>query len=79
MIGEKVSADETRTQMIVAIELLAALNQAMGGAEQMCFQRRDPRYLLMRDGLVVAKSIVMETLPKMIKYKGTADKKLIMV
>ena len=79
MIGEKISADEPRTQMIIAIELLAALNQATGGAEQMCFQRRDPRYLLMRDGLVVAKSLVLETLPKMIKHKGTADKKLIMV
>ena len=79
MIGEKISADEPRTQMIIAIELLGAINQATGGCEQMCFQRRDPRYLLMRDGLSVVKNLVLETLPKVIKHKGTADKKLIVV
>ena len=67
-----------RTQVIVAVELLEAINQASGGAEQLCFHRRDPRYLLMRDGLAVMKSLCMATLPKSIR-KGEREKKIIMV
>lgn len=67
-----------RTQVVVAVELLEALNQATGGAEQMCFQRRDPRYLLMRDCLEAVKSLCVATLPKSIR-RGERDKKIIMV
>ena len=67
-----------RNQLIVAIELLEALNQASGGCEQMCFQRRDPRFLLMRDGLQAAKMFVISTLPKSIR-RGEREKKIIMV
>lgn len=67
-----------RTQVIVAIELLEALNQAKGGCEQLCFHRRDPRFLLMRDGLEAAKSLCISALPKSIR-KGEREKKLIIV
>lgn len=74
----KTSDSAPRTQVVIAIELLEALNQASGGCEQMCFQRRDPRFLLMRDGLQAAKSFVISTLPKSIRV-GERDKKIIMV
>lgn len=67
-----------RTQVIVAVELLEALNQASGGCEQMCFQRRDPRFLLMRDGLQAMKGFCVTTLPKSIR-RGEREKKIILV
>jgi hypothetical protein len=66
-----------RTQVIVAIELLEALNQASGGAAQLCFHRRDPRFLLMRDGLDVAKALCIKLLPQSIQV-GEREKKLIL-
>ena len=74
----KVDHTDPRTQVIVAVELLESLNQASGGMEQMCFQRRDPRFLLMRDGLEAMKAFCIATLPKSIR-KGEREKKLIMV
>lgn len=67
-----------RTQVVVAVELLEALNQAMGGAEQLCFHRRDPRFLLMRDGLAAVKALCTATLPKSIR-RGEREKKVILV
>ena len=74
----KIDSQAPRTQMIVAIELLEALNQAAGGCEQICFHRRDPRFLLMRDGLNAAKALVVATLPKGIR-KGERQKKTIIM
>ena len=74
----KTDSYDPRSQVVVAIELLEALNQAGGGMEQMCFQRRDPRYLLMRDGLAAAKSYVIATLPKSIRV-GERERKTILV
>ena len=73
-----VNQQAERTQVIVACELLEALNQAIGGCEQLCFQRRDPRYLLMRDGLAAMKAICVETLPKSIR-RGEREAKRILV
>lgn len=67
-----------RTQVIVAIELLEAINQATGGCEQLCFHRRDPRFLLMRDGLAAVKALCIATFPKSIR-KGEREKKVILV
>ena len=72
----KIDAQTPRSQMIIAIELLEALNQAAGGCEQICFHRRDPRFLLMRDGLNAAKALVIATLPKAVR-KGERQKKTI--
>jgi len=74
----KVDQNVQRTQVIVAVELLEALNQASGGCEQMTFQRRDPRFLLMRDGLEALKQFCIATLPKSIR-KGEREKKVILV
>lgn len=65
-----------RSQVIVAIELLEAINQASGGAEQLCFHRRDPRFLLIRDGLQAMKQMCMNTLPQSIR-RGEREKKTI--
>lgn len=73
-----ITGNVERTQVVVAVELLEALNQASGGAEQMCFQRRDPRFLLIRDGLQAMKSFCVSTLPKSIR-KGEREKKIIMI
>ena len=73
----KVDAGDPRTQVIIAIELLEALNQAVGGCEQLCFHRRDPRFLLMRDGLAAVKEMCLSTLPKSIR-KGEREKKMIL-
>ena len=74
----KTDSNAPRSQLIVAIELMEALNQSSGGMEQMCFARRDPRFLLMRDGLQAAKSFVISTLPKSIR-RGEREKKTILV
>lgn len=76
----RIKADPTdqRTQVVIAVELLEAINQASGGAEQLCFHRRDPRYLLMRDGLAAMKAICVATLPKSIRV-GEREKKSILV
>ena len=74
----KTDSSAPRSQLVVAIELLEALNQSSGGCEQMCFQRRDPRFLLMRDGLQAAKMFVISTLPKSIR-RGEREKKVFMV
>jgi hypothetical protein len=74
----KIDPTETRSQVVIAIELLEALNQATGGAEQLAFHRRDPRYLLMRDGLSVLKNFCMVTLPRSIQV-GERSKKSILV
>lgn len=73
-----ITGNVERTQVVVAVELLEALNQATGGAEQLCFHRRDPRFLLMRDGLAAVKSLCVATLPKSIR-KGEREKKIFMV
>lgn len=73
-----ITGNVERTQVVVAVELLEALNQATGGSEQLCFHRRDPRFLLMRDGLAAVKSLCVATLPKSIR-KGEREKKIIMV
>lgn len=73
-----IDANAERTQVIVAIELLEALNQAKGGAEQLCFQRRDPRFLLIRDGLEAAKTICINVLPQSLR-RGEREKKVILV
>lgn len=73
-----VSPSAERTQVIVAIELLEALNQSSGGCEQMAFHRRDPRFLLMRDGLAAMKAMCIQTLPKSIR-RGEREKKVYMV
>lgn len=74
----KTDSSDPRTQVVIAIELLEALNQASGGCEQLCFSRRDPRFLLMRDGLQAAKSFVISTLPKSIRV-GEREKKTIIM
>ncbi len=74
----EIKSGEPRTQVVIAVELLEALNQAIGGAEQMCFQRRDPRYLLMRDGLAAMKDLCLKTLPRSI-HIGDRQKKPILV
>ena len=74
----KTDPSDPRTQVIVAIELLEAINQAVGGCEQICFQRRDPRFLLIRDGLAAMKNLCIGTLPKSIR-KGEREKKVILV
>lgn len=71
-----ITGNNERTQVVVAVELLEALNQATGGAEQLCFHRRDPRFLLMRDGLSAMKSLCMATLPRSIR-RGERKKKTI--
>jgi len=73
-----ISKDEPRTQVVIAIELLEAINQACGGAEQLAMHRRDPRYLLMRDGLAAVKSMCIATLPRSIRV-GEREKKSILV
>lgn len=73
-----ITGNTERTQVVVAVELLEALNQASGGAEQMCFHRRDPRYLLMRDGLAAVKALCIATIPKSIRV-GERQKKIVMV
>jgi hypothetical protein len=67
-----------RTQVIVAIELLEALNQAMGGAEQLAIGRRDPRYLIFRDGIQTMKALCIKVLPQSIRV-GEREKKTILV
>lgn len=74
----KTDASSPRSQVVIGIELLEALNQASGGCEQLTFQRRDPRFLLMRDGLQAAKHFVISTLPKSIRV-GEREKKVIVV
>lgn len=74
----KTDSSDERTQVVVAVELLEALNQATGGAEQLCFHRRDPRYLLMRDGLAAVKALCVTTLPRSI-HVGERVKKTILV
>ena len=74
----KTDASSPRTQIVIGIELLEALNQASGGCEQLTFQRRDPRFLLMRDGLQAAKQFVISTLPKSIRV-GERERKTILV
>lgn len=73
-----IDPNSERTQVVVAIELLESLNQAKGGAEQLCFHRRDPRFLLMRDGLEAAKTMCVAVLPQSIR-KGEREKKVILV
>jgi hypothetical protein len=73
-----ITGNVERTQVVVAVELLEALNQAGGGCEQMCFHRRDPRFLLIRDGLAAMKSLCIATLPKSIR-RGECEKKIILV
>lgn len=73
-----ITGNVERSQMVVAIELLESLNQSTGGCEQLCFHRRDPRFLLMRDGLSAMKALCIATLPKGIR-RGEREKKIIMV
>jgi hypothetical protein len=73
-----ISNSEPRTQVIIAIELLEGLNQASGGMEQLSMHRRDPRYLLMRDGLAAAKALCIHNLPRSIR-RGKRIKKNILV
>lgn len=72
------SNPKERTQIIVAIDLLESLNQAVGGCEQIALTRRDPRFLLMRDGLAAMKQFCIATLPKSVR-KGEREKKIIIV
>lgn len=74
----KISVQPTseRTQVHIAVELLEALNQVTGGCEQLATHRRDPRYYLMRDGLVVLKAFCIQTLPRSIRV-GQREKKTI--
>lgn len=65
-----------RTQVVIAIELLGSINQAIGGMEQLSITRRDPRFLLMRDGLAALKSFCVSTLPRSIRV-GERTKKTI--
>ena len=74
----KTDASSPRSQVVIGIELLEALNQSSGGCEQLCFSRRDPRFLLMRDGLQAAKQFVISTLPKSIRV-GELEKKTIIL
>ena len=74
----KTDSSSPRSQVVIGIELLEALNQAGGGCEQLTFQRRDPRFLLMRDGLRAAKAFVISTLPKSIRV-GEREKKIMLV
>ena len=74
----KTDPSSTRSQVQIGIELLEALNQASGGCEQLCFTRRDPRFLLMRDGLSATKSFIISTLPKSLRV-GEREKKVIVV
>ena len=74
----KIDSQGERSQMVIAIELMESLNQASGGCEQLAMTRRDPRFLLMRDGLAAAKSFVISTLPKSIR-KGEREKKTIIL
>lgn len=67
-----------RTQVQIAVELLESLNQASGGCEQLCFHRRDPRFLLMRDALAAFKQYCIVTLPRSMRY-GKRKKKTILV
>lgn len=71
-------APKVRSQVIIAVELLESLNQAMGGAEQLAIGRRDPRYLLMRDGLAALKNYCIATFPRSIQI-GERSKKSILV
>lgn len=71
-----VTPSAERTQIVIAVELLEAINQAAGGAEQLAMTRRDPRYLLMRDGLAAMKTICIATLPRSIRV-GEREKKSI--
>ena len=74
----KTESSFPRSQVVIGIELLEALNQSSGGCEQLCFSRRDPRFLLMRDGLQAAKQFVISTLPKSIRV-GEREKKTIIL
>ena len=74
----KVTGNVERTQVVIATELLESINQAIGGAEQLCMHRRDPRYLLMRDGLEALKAFCIHTIPKSIRV-GEREKKIIMI
>lgn len=74
----KTESSFPRSQVVIGIELLEALNQSSGGCEQLCFSRRDPRFLLMRDGLQAAKQFVISTLPKSIRV-GELEKKTIIL
>lgn len=76
----KVKTDPTdqRTQVVIAVELLEAINQASGGCEQLTFHRRDPRFLLMRDALAVLKNYCINTLPRSI-HVGERKQKTILV
>ena len=67
-----------RSQVVIAIELLGALNQAVGGCEQLAMGRRDPRFLLMRDGLAVLKGWCIATFPRSIRV-GERVKKTILI
>ena len=70
--------DAERSQLIIAIELLEALNQAKGGAEQLCFHRRDPRFLLIRDGLEATHKLCQAMFPMGVQ-RGEREKKIILV
>lgn len=73
-----VSPHAERSQVHIACELLESINQATGACEQLCFHRRDPRYLMMRDGLAVLKAFCINTLPRSIQV-GERKKKTILV
>ena len=72
-----INGNVERTQVVIAIEMLESLNQAVGGMEQLSIGRRDPRYLLMRDGLAALKNHCLATLPRSIRV-GERVKKTIL-
>lgn len=73
-----VISPQERTQVVIAVELLEAINQASGGCEQLAVHRRDPRFYLMRDGLAALKAFCIKTLPRSIRV-GERQKKTILV
>lgn len=73
-----INGNVERSQVVIAIELLEAINQASGGCEQMAFHRRDPRFLLMRDGLAALKAFCIKTIPRSVRV-GERQKKTTMI
>lgn len=73
-----INGNVERTQVVIACELLESLNQAVGGMEQLANGRRDPRFLLMRDGLAALKNYCIATLPRSIRV-GERVKKTILI
>lgn len=66
-----------RTQVTIMTELLESLNQADGAARQIAQTRKDPRFLMMADGLHATKMLCTNLVTAGLRF-GEREKKVIL-